>query len=359
MSALVFGLSAGFMGSILSSYYLGDSFNYQDLDLSDSIYSRTGFVIRDAKKVVVNQDLKVEETVSSLQPLLVSAFKIEDNNDYYVLSEASAYGFILSNDGWVLLSGFKETDIKKIINSYQVISYDKKTYEIDDASFVKISGDGQIVLAHLKGASNLPVKQIVSPSDLKIGSSLIILSPKNKTLISYLSDKERPSLQLKSDLPQTHLILNNEIADDFEGALAFNFNGDFVGFIDGNNDLRSSYSFLPAWRSLIVNKEASFPSLGVLYLDLAKIKLINSDIEKGAWLKSLDEEKSAIIKGGVAEKAGFQEGDIIVRINNQEINSTYDLSELISSYLAEDTIRITYIRDGQYEEVELNLGKIK
>ena len=161
--ALLFGALAGAAASIVASSYLGKSLtalvDSKEVDIANSVYDRSNLVIRDAKKVVVNQDTKIEEVSSSLQPSLVSVFK-NSNDNYYVLEKADAFGLVLSNDGWALLSGLKETNINNVIKDYSVISADKKVYAIDKAFAVKITGDGDVVLAHLKGASNLTTRSM-------------------------------------------------------------------------------------------------------------------------------------------------------------------------------------------------------
>lgn len=359
--ALLFGAISGSLVSIATSAYLGDNLesiiDSKEIDIANSVYDRASLVIRDAKKVVVNQDVKIEETAASLQPVLVSAFK-NKTGEYYSLSEADAFGLILSNDGWVLLNGVKETSPTEIIKEYQVISYDKKIYEIDKAFLVKISGDGNVVLGHLKGAVNLPVRQMAGAYNLKPGTSVVILSADGKTLFTSIISKERPELLLKSDRPDIKINLNDTVSDDFKNALAFNLGGDFIGWIDSNKELRPNYVFLPAWRAFVTKAKSVFPALGVNYLNLSVVKAPKLKIDKGAWLKS-DASSLAILPGGAAEKAGLKEGDVITRINNQELDQNNDLAEVISSYLAGETISLTYDRAGVINEISLVLGEAK
>jgi hypothetical protein len=361
-NALIFGAISGGLVSVMASSYLGGNLatlvGNNDLDLANSVYNRSNLIIRDAKKVVVSQDVKIEETASSLQPVLVSAFK-NSNTDYYVLENADAFGLILSTDGWVVLNGLKENNTQDIIKNYSVVSYDKKVYALDKASILKISGDGNIFLVHLKGASNLPIRQLAGAYDLKPGTSVILLSADGKTLLNSLVTKKRPDLLLNSDRPDVHLDLAGPIGEDFKNALVFNLSGDFVGWLDGSQAVRPNYTFLPAWRALIAKSKSVWPSLGVNYLNLSMIKAPSLKIDKGAWLRSDDSTRPAIIPGGIAEKAGLVNGDIITRINNQELDQNNDLAELLSSYLAGETVNITYNRNDVISELEITLGEAK
>lgn len=360
--ALIFGTIAGGLTSVFTSTYLSENLesliNSKEIDLANSIYDRANLVIRDAKKVVVNQDVKIEETASSVQTSLVSAFKNNSNKDYYVLAEAEAFGVILSNDGWILLNGLKEVNPSEIIKNYSIISADKKVYNLDKAFVVKITGDGNIVLAHLQGANNLAIRQNANPYNLKPGTSVILLSPDGKTLLSSLVSKKRPETLLSSDRPDISLVLADDISATFKNALVFNLGGDFVGWVDTNLEVRPNYTFLPAWRAFIAKSKSVFPSLGVNYLNLALVKAPSLKVDKGAWLKS-DGQTEALVVGGAAAQAGLLEGDVITRINNQELDQNNDLAETISSYMAGETISVTYDRQGIVSEVSLKLGEAK
>ncbi|MFZ2309982.1 MAG: PDZ domain-containing protein [Patescibacteria group bacterium] len=354
--SLAFGTLAGVAGSMVATSYWGSNLESltgaRDVNLADSIYSRANLIIQDAKKVVVNQDVKVDETIAALQPVLLSAFKNEaGSKDYYNLTAPDAYGFILSNDGWVVLNGVKDNNLENI-KKYSAISYDKKMYEVDQAVTVKISGDGSIILAHLKSAINLPVRKMANPSDLQPGTTLLVVSPSGQTLISSLVSKKRPELQLTSDRPDILLKLSDNLGEEFKNSFVFNLGGDFVGFIDSDLQARPNYVFLPAWRTLVAAQKSVFPSLGVNYLNLAIVKAPSLKIDKGAWLKEIE-------ANGPANKAGLKEGDVITRIDDQELDSAHDLSEVLSAYSAGDVIYVTYNRNGEQGGVEIKLGEIK
>jgi S1-C subfamily serine protease len=361
--ALAFGTLAGVAGSMVATSYWGSNLESltgaRDVNLADSVYSRANLIIQDAKKVVVNQDVKIDETIAALQPVLLSAFKNETGSkDYYNLTAPDAYGFILSNDGWVILNGVKDNNLENI-KKYSAISYDKKMYDIDQAVTVKISGDGSIILAHLKSATNLPVRKMANPSDLQPGTTLLVVSPSGQTLISSLVSKKRPALQLTSDRPDILLKLSDNLGEEFKNSFVFNLGGDFVGFIDSDLQARPNYVFLPAWRTLVAAQKSVFPSLGVNYLNLAIVKAPSLKIDKGAWLKETEANQPAVIKDSPADKAGLKEGDVITRIDDQELDSGHDLSEVLSAYSAGDVIYVTYNRNGEQGGVEIKLGEIK
>ena len=56
-----------------------------------------------------------------------------------------------------------------------------------------------------------------------------------------------------------------------------------------------------------------------------------------------------------AEKQGLKKGDVILKINNDDVISKSSYEEFISYYRPGDKIKITYMRDGQMKEVQLTL----
>ncbi len=66
-----------------------------------------------------------------------------------------------------------------------------------------------------------------------------------------------------------------------------------------------------------------------------------------------------ITKGSAAEKMGLKVGDIITRIDNEEIADAPSLSNVIGSHDAGDKVTVTFMRDGKEQKVTGALGKGK
>jgi serine protease Do len=70
-------------------------------------------------------------------------------------------------------------------------------------------------------------------------------------------------------------------------------------------------------------------------------------------------EIQTITKESAAEKAGLKKGDIIKKIDDQEIESPDDLSESIQDHKPGEKVTITYLRDKKEQKVTTELGKWK
>ena len=64
-----------------------------------------------------------------------------------------------------------------------------------------------------------------------------------------------------------------------------------------------------------------------------------------------------IVEGSPAEKAGLQNGDVIVRFNNEEVTSVRKLSRLLGEVSPDHEVKLTVIRSGAEREMAATLGK--
>jgi len=70
-------------------------------------------------------------------------------------------------------------------------------------------------------------------------------------------------------------------------------------------------------------------------------------------------EIQTVSKESAAEKAGLKKGDIITKIDKEEIESPDDLSEAIQDHKPGDKVSVTFIRDKKEQKITAELGKWK
>jgi 2-alkenal reductase len=66
---------------------------------------------------------------------------------------------------------------------------------------------------------------------------------------------------------------------------------------------------------------------------------------------------SAIVAGSPAAGSGIRVGDIITKINDQAIDQQHPLNSLMLRSRPGDKVRLTLLRDGQTQTIELTLGR--
>lgn len=372
--SFVLGLAGGIGGAIFTRIYILERFYNIPLsgefDYSGGNLGGSNIIIKDAKKIVVEQNDKITETINSARGSLVGIFKVnpaakaEKENvagqkfnlsDFYKLGEEVGQGFIITSDGWII-TAFKPANL-----DYAIITQDKKIYNID-----KIIGDSltPFYFVHIN-AMELPVRGMAEKSEIKNGQLVLALNWKGEAeQNSIISSADRGNNFLFfSDLLADKIVLSDALDKKFFGSFLFNLNGDIIGLINENGEAESISHITPAIRGLLKNKEIKRPALGVNYLDLSLLVNYSSaqsatnQYQKGALIyKNLD--GASIIKGSAAEKAGLKEGDIIVSVDDLELDGENNLTDIIQNYIAGDIVNIAYLRNGESGEVEVQLGEI-
>ena len=77
---------------------------------------------------------------------------------------------------------------------------------------------------------------------------------------------------------------------------------------------------------------------------------LNKELDSGIFITSVN-------KNSPASKAGLEEGDIILQIDDIMIDKMSELRTYIYSKKVGDNVRIKYLRDNKEYEVEIKLAK--
>ena len=356
--AVVCGLAAGIMGSSFSRAYFLPNYLPSDVDLSNLNHQGSGLVIRDPKNVYVSSDVKILETVDNLQPVLVGIFRKLDKSEaggYYHLDRPLFVGLNLTANGWVVAQPPVELKQDFVPASYVAITSDRRVYEI--AEVASLPGlPGEPLVFRLAEAANLPVKKILSRSELSLGQSLLVVSGRRSVWPTTLSSLSRPEGVLSSDSLAAGLVLAG--AGNWQNSFVFDMGGNLAAIISADKAVVPAFYYSSLLSVLTQPNSQAQPQLGVNYLDLSAVLLPGKNLDRGALLYG-DEKRPAVIKGGAADKAGLQAGDVVTWVNNQEVSDGKDLADLVANYRAGDKLTLTYRRAGAEKTVELVLGGSK
>ncbi len=90
------------------------------------------------------------------------------------------------------------------------------------------------------------------------------------------------------------------------------------------------------------------------------IQRLTPELAKSLGLK---EKKGAlvteVVKGSPAEKAGIEQGDVIVEFNGKEIGDPAELSRIVASTPVDKTVTIKVSRDGKIMDRQVKLGEME
>ncbi|MEA3398457.1 MAG: PDZ domain-containing protein [Patescibacteria group bacterium] len=389
--AVIFGFLSGIVGELIARIYLfEDTFNipyFGEINLLQDYNGGSNIIIRDAKKVIVEQDVKIKEIVNEVSNGIFGLYKkiststINDLIDStstqkfnlgasYQIKDKIAAGFAITSDGWIITNfipsgltpkttvGNKQNNINnKIYERYVFIANNKKIYEIDNI----IPDDLTHYAFWHVAATDLPIRQFSTLDDINNGSQVLAINLEkwvfSATIVGQIYNGD--STVLSSDLAEHKLLLKERLSDEFAGSFLFDINGNLSGFINENNNVFAITNYIKPINSLLKNKNIKRVSLGVNYIDLSKLVMAGAYlIDKGALIYQ-NEKGVAVEIGSSAEKAGLRAGDIITAIDNIELDKNNNLTYLISKYLPADEIIISYLRAGVKREANVKLGEYK
>lgn len=63
-----------------------------------------------------------------------------------------------------------------------------------------------------------------------------------------------------------------------------------------------------------------------------------------------------VVKNGPAAKAGLKQGDIITRVDDQQLSDPLDFAQTIRSRKVDETVRLSLLREGKKQSIEVKLG---
>lgn len=156
---------------------------------------------------------------------------------------------------------------------------------------------------------------------------------------SQLKKNEEIIIRKNSDAPSKTTIVIDSNNITVNGKPLADYNGDVTvlkrNFLGGRGN-----SFNSPGQSLTVFGNSNSAFLGVL----------TAKVDKGVVIKN-------VIDGSGAQKAGLKDDDVITKFGDKEIATPEDLRNAVQSYKPGDKVRLSYLRDGKSNSVNIELGK--
>lgn len=384
---ILVALSGGILGASIFKFYVDDYYFTPfagELNLSGYGYNSSNLVIRDPKKVVVNQDLKTIETANQSRGYMVGIFLKRDliknvfsydslsnyledessdinnvNDDefssFYNLKNPKAVALTLTADGWVMTI---DKDLRDLMEDDIVaIDDEKNIYQIDKIRSLK---EENLFLIHLVEASNLSPVGFADSVNLKMGESLVVVDYIDKQLTTNILDKDvNSNLVENSDDIFLNIDLSYSNLDNFSNPILFNMEGKAVAF-SNNNSWVTLDKYVFFWSNFLNNneKENFYPSLGLNYIDLTNISFENGNKVSGALVYP-DKNGQVFSLDSSAKEAGIKEGDIIKAVDSNQVGEGNSLRQILSKYSSGEEIDLTIYRNNTLEIIPVTLKNNK
>lgn len=246
-----------------------------------------------------------------------------------------------------------------------VVGHDKTT----DLAVIRLENPpSDLTVARFATSANLevgaPVMAIGAPLGLSNTVTTGIVSALNRPVeVSVDEDSSSQDSQASSDLVVTNAIqIDASINPGNSGGPLFDASGAVIGINSSIKSLATSSDgqagsiglgfaipsdlVVSIADQLIASGSASHGMLGVTVK--AATTTVGSDTYVGA-------EVQDVSAGSGASAAGIRAGDVIVKVEGQEVTSPKQLIGYVRRYKAGDTVTMTIVRDGATQDVSVRI----
>lgn len=289
--------------------------------------------------------------------------ELQSTGTGFVYKIDSKYGYVLTNEHVI------ENNTKIILTSMTGEEIDAKLLGSDefiDLAVLQIPLESVSLVAQIGASEEANLGDIVFTVGTPLGKDYYgsvtkgILSGKDRLVEVNLTDGYDEDWVMK--VLQTDASIN----PGNSGGPLCNVNGEVIGInslkyaeetIEGMGFAIPIEYAMAHVETLENGEEIKRPYLGIFLIDLDNsYSLLNAgltpdeNVEQGTVVESVE-------KGMPAETAGLKRGDIILKIDDEEITSSAYLRYILYKYNVGDTITITYYRNGKTLETEVLLSE--
>jgi len=332
------------------------SFNTSFVNGKTASFENTDFTI--AAEKTVNSVVHVKNTsVKTVRDPYAEYFYGQGSGAKKYSQVGTGSGVIISSDGYIITNNHvikNATDIEVTLNN-------KKVYK---AKLIGVDSTNDIALIKVD-AKELPYVTFGDSNAVKVGEWVLAVgNPYNLTstvTAGIISAKGR-DLEGNGKITDSFLQTDAAVNPGNSGGALVNTRGELIGIntaISSRTGSFIGYSF--AVPSNIAQKviqdlmefgNVQKAILGVKGGELNNRVAENLDVDftEGFYI-------SEVTEGSGAKKAGLLENDIIIKLNNVKISTYADLTGFIRTKRPNDTVMVTFIRDGEEKTANVVLSK--
>jgi len=282
-------------------------------------------------------------------------------------------GFLVSKEGMVITNKHVVLDEEA---DYTVFTNDGKSYPakvlakdpFQDLAILKIDQEKIVDEYGNFTLMSFPVVKLGDSDSLQMGQMVIAIGNvlgefRNSVSVGVVSGLGRTItaegggfVETIEDVIQTDAAINRGNS----GGPLLNLKGEVIGINTAMIQEAQSIGFaIPinkAERDIEQVKKIGrivYPLLGIRYVPVTeKIKEDNNlPVSYGAWITQGAGGEPAVYPDSAAEKAGLQEGDIILEFEGERITAENTLAKMIQKHEPEDEVVLKILREGEEEEM--------
>ncbi|KAF2517406.1 trypsin-like peptidase domain-containing protein [Flavobacterium foetidum] len=265
-------------------------------------------------------------------------------------------GVIISEDGYIVTNNHVIKDATEI----EITLNNKKSYK---AKLIGTDSKMDIALLKINADEKLPYTAFANSDSVKVGEWVLAVgNPYNLTSTVTAGIVSAKARNLDQSGIQSFIQTDAAVNPGNSGGALVNARGELIGINTMISSMTGSYvGYSFAVPSNIARKiiedimEYGNVQRGILGVEGGEL---NSTASKELGISETQGFYiNRVSKNSGAEKAGLAKGDIIVKLDEQNISTYADLSGYINTKRPNDVVKVTYIKDGKTRTVPVTLSK--
>ena len=265
-------------------------------------------------------------------------------------------GVIISEDGYIVTNNHVIKDASEI----EITLNNKKSYQ---AKLIGTDSKMDIALLKIDAKEKLPYTVFANSDSVKIGEWVLAVgNPYNLTSTVTAGIVSAKARDLDTSGIQSFIQTDAAVNPGNSGGALVNTRGELIGINTMISSMTGSYvGYSFAVPSNIARKiiedlmEFGNVQRGILGVEGGELngtasKELGISQTQGFYINK-------VTKSSGAEKSGLLKGDIIIKLDEQNVATFADLSGYINTKRPNDKVQVTYIRDGKTRVVPVILSK--
>lgn len=265
-------------------------------------------------------------------------------------------GFIISPDGYILTNEHVVDGAKEV--RVTVVGFEQPFM----ARVVGADYDLDLAVLKIEANKALPYLQLGDAEKLRVGEWVIAIGNPggldHTVTVGVISAKGRP-IQIEDRSYENLLQTDASINPGNSGGPLLNLKGEVIGINTAVNAAAQGIGFAipsstvqPVLNDLMTKGKIARPWLGVWLRD------VTPDV---ADFLGLDKAEGVLVyqvqSNSPAAKAGLKQGDVILKIDGQAVNSAGEVAKLVQARQVGQKLTLQFVRLGQTREATVTLAE--
>jgi Do/DeqQ family serine protease len=265
-------------------------------------------------------------------------------------------GVIISADGYIVTNNH----VIKNATEIEITLNNKKSYT---AKLIGTDSKMDIALLKINADEKLPYTVFANSDSVKVGEWVLAVgNPYNLTSTVTAGIVSAKARNLDTNGIQSFIQTDAAVNPGNSGGALVNTRGELIGINTMISSITGSYvgySFaVPSnIARKIIQDIMEFGNVQRAILGVEGGELNNSAAKELGISQTQGFYINKVTKKSGAEKSGLQKGDVIVKLDNQNIATYADFSGYINTKRPNDVVQVTYIRDGKTKVAPVTLNK--